>query len=98
MALKFETQLRQTFVQIFVVKVTFPELNKLQNCGIFGLKKAFRRSLRLNRRTEQRRRTVAANMSSLNVDCDIGGSPDSALGPGPGHEETLPWAWVRFGP
>ena len=45
---------------------------------------------KLNRRTERRHRTVAANMSIWIVDSDIGGTPDRALGLDPAHEETLP--------
>ena len=47
---------------------------------------------KLNRRTERGHRTVAANMSPWMVDSDIGGPPDRSLGPGPAHEEILPWA------
>jgi len=47
---------------------------------------------KLNRRMERGHKTVAANMSIWIVDSDIGGTPDRALGPGPVHEETLPWA------
>ena len=47
---------------------------------------------KLNNRTERVHRTVAANMSSWTVDSDIGGSSDRAVGSGPAHEETLPWA------
>ena len=43
-------------------------------------------------RTERGRRTVVANMIIWIADSDIGGLPDRALGPGPAHEETLPWA------
>ena len=41
---------------------------------------------------------VAANMSVWIVDSHIGGPPDRALGSGPSHEKTLPWAWDRPGP
>ena len=39
-------------------------------------------------------RTAAANMKIWIVDSDIGVSPDRAVGLGPPHQETLPWAWA----
>ena len=52
---------------------------------------------KLNRRTERGRRTVAANMSVWIIDFHIEDPPDRALGSGPAHEETFPWAWARPG-
>ena len=61
-------------------------------------KRSSRPHAKLDRRTERGLRTVVANMNIWIADSDIGGPPDRALGPGPAHEETLPWAWARPGP
>ena len=74
-------------------------LRKNSVSGVLGFSFACGRRphAKLNRRTERGRRTVATYMNVCIVDSDIEGPPDRALGPGPAHEETLPWAWARPG-
>ena len=58
----------------------------------FSFARGQRPYAKLNRVTDQGRKTVAAKISFWSVDSDIGGSTDQALGSSPAHDDTLPWA------
>jgi len=64
--------------------------------GVLGFSSACvrRPHAELKRRTRRGHRTVVANISIWIADSNAGASPDRARGPGPTHEETLPWAWT----
>ena len=86
--------------RVRVREFRFEQRGKTHASGVLGFSFACGRRphAKLNRRTERGVRTVVANMNIWIADSDIEGPPVRALGPGPAHEETLPWAWAHPGP